>query len=349
MLILSSMKNLIITSIAAICIFMISCKSNPDGNTNADKVKVRVVRPEKTRISFPVRASGSLSSKAEMKLSFKTGGIIENINADEGQVVTKGQVLAQLNLSEIEPIVQQAALGMEKAKRDLQRAENLYNDSVATLEQLQNARTALDFAGAQLRIAQFNNQYSKIIAPARGKVLKKLAEENEMIAPGYPLFLFSSAESDWVLRSALADIDIVKVQINDSAKIYFDAFPGKEFRAIISEIAKASDPYTGTYEVELRLIDKDPLFVSGLIGKVEIIPSALKDYVTIPLNVIHETHEMEGYIFLVRDTGFVREPVKILNFSDSIAYIENNFPLNEIIISDGAEYLTSGSLIDIVE
>jgi len=327
-----------------------SCKNASDiKNRSIDKVPVKILKIEKVNLSFPVRTIGTMASKAEMRLSFKTGGIISRITVDEGQSVQKGQLLARLNLSEVEPMVDQARLGLEKAKRDLQRAENLYNDSVATLEQLQNAQTAVDFARSQLQVAEFNRQYSQIEAPARGKILKKLAEENEMIAPGYPLFLFSSTESDWVLRTVLSDVDVVKIQTNDSARIYFDAFPGKKFKAVVSEVAKTSDPYTGTYEVELRLIERSSQFISGLIGKAEITPSVKKECIMVPISVLHDADDMEGYIYLVRDSVYEKRRVDILHISDSEVYISSDLPSNERVISEGAEYLNPGSVIEIVE
>ena len=247
-------KGYIIGAIFLLGLLAFSCNNRNNDNLQLEnKVPVKVIKLDKVSVSFPVRTSGSLASKTEMKLSFKTGGIISQIAVEEGQLVQKGQLLARLNLSEVDPMVDQARLALEKAERDLQRAQNLYNDSVTTLEQLQNARTAVDYARSQLKIAEFNLQYSQITAPTNGKILKKLAEEHEMIAPGYPLFLFSSSESDWVLRTVLSDVDVVKIQGNDSARIQFDAFPGKNYNAVVSEVAKASDPYTGTYKVELRL------------------------------------------------------------------------------------------------
>jgi RND family efflux transporter MFP subunit len=325
------------------------CKSgNNDKSILENKIPVKVISIKKEFLSFPVRTSGSLASKTEMKLSFKTGGIINRIAVDEGQTVQKGQLLAQLNLSEIESAVNQARLGLEKAERDLKRAENLYADSVATLEQLQNARTAVDYARSQLRIAEFNRQYSQIVAPAKGKILKKLAEEHEMIAPGYPLFLFSSIESDWVLRVSLTDVDVVKIQVYDSAVIHFDAFPNSSFNATVSEIAKVSDPYTGTYEVELRLVSKDKNFFSGLIGKAEIIPSQKKEYEVLPYSALHDADDMGGYIYLAHDSLFEKKHIDILSLSDSMIYFKCDVYGTEKVIVDGGEYLNPGSVIEIV-
>ncbi len=327
-----------------------SCRNYNNGDKKVtDIVPVKTVKTKRVSVSFPLRTTGILASKAEMKLSFKTGGIIDRIVVDEGQSVRRGQLLAQLNLSEIESMVNQTRLGLDKALRDLQRVENLYNDSVATLEQLQNAQTAVDLARSQLKIAEFNRQYSQIVAPARGKILKKLAEENELIAAGYPLFLFSSSESDWVLRTALSDVEVVKIQPNDSARIYFDAFPDKQFKAMVSEIAKTSDPYTGTYKVELRLIDKNPRFASGFIGKATIIPTLKKEYNVLPISAIHDANDLEGYVYLVKDSVYEKKRVDILHVTDSMVYVNGDLTGNEIVITEGAEYLKPGSIFEIIK
>lgn len=328
---------------------LFACKNGKNDNAFIEsKVPVKLIHAVKETVSFPVTTSGLLASKAEIKLSFKTGGIIDRIPVDEGQSVQKGQVLARLNLSEIESMVNQARIGLEKAERDLQRAENLYSDSVATLEQLQNAGSAVDYTRSQLKVAEFNRQYSQIVAPSKGKILKKLAEEDEMIAPGYPLFLFSSAESDWVLRVSLPDVDVVKVQPNDSARICFDAFPKRSYNAVVSEIAKVSDPYTGTYEVELRLVKRDPKFLSGLIGKAEIIPSKKEEYMALPLSALQEADDMGGYLYLAHDSLFEKRHIDIISLSDSMIYFKGSVSSTDSIIIEGGEYLNPGSVIEIV-
>ncbi len=326
-----------------------ACRENEHSESTAEKVPVKIIKANKLKKAFPIRTSGIMSSKSEMKLSFKTGGIIDEIFVDEGQTVKQGQLLAKLNLSEIEARVNQAKLGAEKAERDLQRATNLYNDSVATLEELQNARTAFDVAASDLRIAEFNKKYSMITAPSDGKILKKLAEKNEIIAAGHPLFLFGSREGNWVLRVALSDVNMVKISHKDSAIITFDAFPGVRFKGVVSEIAKASDPYTGTYEVELRLIDRHSGFVSGLIGKAEITPFVKNEYVVLPVEIIHETDDMTGYIYLIKRGGYEKRKIQIRHISDSMIYIGEGLNLNDSIISDGADFLEPGTEIEIID
>ena len=118
-----------------------------------------------------INASGLLSTEDEARLSFKISGIIEKVFVKEGDHVKKGQLLATLKSSEIAAQVQQVELTVE-SQRDYQRADNLYKDSVATLEQLQNAKTGVDIARQNLQQVAFNQQYSRIYAPADGFIVK---------------------------------------------------------------------------------------------------------------------------------------------------------------------------------
>src|ERR1700759_1508126 len=97
-----------------------------------------------------IPVSGQFTTDDEVMLSFKTTGIISKIFVKEGDAIKKGQLLATLNLTETDANLQQVQLAYDKAGRDLQRLNNLYNDSVATLEQGQNAKTTRDLIAQQL-------------------------------------------------------------------------------------------------------------------------------------------------------------------------------------------------------
>ena len=121
--------------------------------TDASVVPVRLATVQQVSRAELVVASGLVSSSEEARLSFKVGGIINKLYVGEGQTVRKGQLLATLNLTEINAQVAQAELAHEKAGRDLGRVIKLYADTAATLEQLQNATTGNSAAKQNLTIA----------------------------------------------------------------------------------------------------------------------------------------------------------------------------------------------------
>ena len=139
------MKTNISILFCALLIF--SCTEKQHEETNKP-IPVRVREASYSLLSLPIYRSGILAASSEARLSFKTGGIIHRIRADEGDRVKQGQILASLNLAEIQAQVKLAESGYDKAFRDLKRIEKLFQDSVATLEQKQDLETAVQVAEA---------------------------------------------------------------------------------------------------------------------------------------------------------------------------------------------------------
>jgi len=323
---------------------------------SAQKIEEKSALPVKTEIVkeqmmvFPVRTSGRLTAKTESKLSFKTGGIIKRIYVDEGQSVKEGQLLAELNLAEIEPRARQAELALQKAKRDFERARNLYNDSVATLEQFQDAKTALEYAQSNAEIAKFNLDYSDIRAPGNGKILKRVSEANEIVGPGQPVFLFASTASSWVVRSNVTDKDIVHINLNDSATIEFDAYPGRTFFGRITETGNMADPYTGTYELEITMKEQPESLVSGFIVRVTVYPSrTAKKMILIPAEALQEGNGIAGNVWLIKDGKPVKQSIGIHSISDNGITVASGLTEGDEIITEGGEYVRDGIEIRKIE
>jgi len=141
-----------------------------DKISGTDTIPVKVINLKQQVSTDSITVSGQFTTDDEIMLSFKSAGIISSMNVKEGDAVKRGQLLATINPTEVTAQLQVAQLANEKAHRDYQRTENLYKDSVATLEQLQNAKTTLDQAQQQLRLAAFNSKYAEIHAPEDGYV-----------------------------------------------------------------------------------------------------------------------------------------------------------------------------------
>jgi membrane fusion protein, multidrug efflux system len=323
-------------------------KQAPVISEEAVKVRTSVVRNES--ISVPVHSTGFLTSDQEVKLSFKTGGIIAKIEVKEGDKVKKGSLLAALNLSEINAQVTQTKNGYEKATRDFNRARNLYNDTVATLEQYQNATTALNVAKSNLEIAQYNLMHSKIVAPENGVILKQLYKTNELVAPGYPVFLFGSAGKSWKIKAGFPDKEIVKINIGDSAKIVIDAWPDVEFKGLVTQIAEMSNPMTGTYEAEISVKDNGFRLASGFVAGVEVYPSESDSFLTVPVQSLIEADDKSAYVYGVTADGKARKiKIEILTLTGTSAAIKGIPAGMTEIVTEGAAYLRDGVKVEVVK
>jgi len=332
-------------------ILLPSCRSNGEQTPETIKTPVMLTEVESLKMARPIHTYGRLATKEEIKLSFKINGIIQRILVDEGQTVRKGQFLARLDLAEIEAQVKQARSAFEKADRDLKRVENLYQEKAATLEQYQNVQTAYQVAQSQLNAAEFNLRHAKIHAPANGRILKRLMEENELVGAGMPVFFFASTEEDWIVRVGISDSDLVRVKLGDPATVRLDAYPALDFQAVVSEIVESADPLTGTYELELKVDPGDKRFVSGFVAEVDIFPSSKNPYFIIPIDALVEADGNRGYVYTVDSSSMTarRLPVKIgFLFEDKVA-VESGLESVSSVVSQGAPYLSDGAAVKFIE
>lgn len=327
-------------------ILLSGCKPTTEKEVTENKaLQVKLWKVEVREYKIPVRAAGMLSTTTEIKLGFKTGGLVRQVSIREGALVKRGEVLAVLDLSEIDAQVNQARIGLEKAERDLNRARNLYRDSVATLEQFQNASSAYELAQSQKRIADFNLEHSRIKAPANGRIQKILVEPNELIAPGHPAILFASTESDWVVRVALTDKDIVKFSLGDSARVEMDAFPDITFQAKITELGAIADPVTGTYEAELRILRANSQFRSGFISRAYIFPTQSSNAAMVPLEALLEASDKRAIVYVYKEGELSRRRIRTGRIVDDLIMVTEGLEPGELVVTAGAKYIREDSRI----
>jgi RND family efflux transporter MFP subunit len=297
----------------------------------------------------PIDTSGIVVTKHEMRLSFKMGGVVRRIQVQEGDVVKKGQRLAEIELTEVGAQVEQARQLADKAERDLKRGENLYADQVISLEQLQDLRTQAAMAAAQFKSAQFNLGYSVITAPRDGMVMRKLAEERELVPAGAPVLVLGESDRGYVVRAALADREIVHVKLGDKGEIRMDAFPGQAMTGTIVEIASAADERTGMFPVEVQFDSAPPRLVSGLVARLRLAPTSEALPLTyVPMAALVEGDGDRASVFVIAGGKAQRRDVRVAFITaDSIA-LESGLSAGEAVITDGALFLENGEAVEVL-
>lgn len=316
-------------------------------------VKLLPLDAQAHQADIPV--SGTFTTDDEVLLSFKTGGIIQRILVREGDAIRQGQTVATLNPVEVDAQVQQAQLAFEKAQRDLQRATNLYNDSVATLEQLQNAQTAKDMAQQQLRTAQFNRNHSVITAPRNGYVLRKLAAEGQLVQAGTPVLQTNGAQSgNWLLRTSVSNREWAAIGLQDTAAVEVESVPGKTFRGFVSRRSEGIDPATGAFTIDIKLTGEKPANIAfGMFGKAVIQVRAKTTEQTgtwqIPYDALLDGNGSSGYVFITNDGKTAKKiKVTVAGMEKDHVIISDGLANARQLIISGSAYLTDSSSIRVI-
>ncbi len=331
---------------------LIACKDKKQEEAVTDDIiPVNVMSLQMDSLQQTINASGQFTTDDETNLSFKNGGIIRKIYVDVGDAVKKGQLLATVDLTEINAMSQQASLGYAKAQRDYERAVNLYKDSVATLEQMQNAKTALDIARQQYISAGFNQNNSEIRATQSGYVLRRFAQEGQITGPGTPVLQINgAANGNWILKAGVSDKQWSAVAIGDKAIITTDALEGKTFAAKVIKKSEGIDPMSGTFIIHLQITDGDKKgMAAGLFGKAIITPSRTTQAWAIPYDALLDSDKNTGYVFVTNDDSTVQKiSVQISNVTNGNVIINTGLENVKHLIVSGSAYLNEDSKIKVL-
>jgi len=342
-------------TVIAVALLLSSCKEHPK-NTNPlsepDIIAVKVSPLSSFRVPTSVQVTGLVSTKDQANYSFKIGGVISRILVSEGDFFRKGQLLATLNTTEISAGLSQSNLGVDKAQRDYDRAMNLYKDSVFTLEQLQNTRTALDVARKGKEAVAFNERYAKIYATSDGFVSKKVANEGEVIGGGMPVLLTNTIQQNasYLLKAGVTDREWSSIKAGQAAKVTLDGFPDQLFEATVYRKLQSADREIGSFQIELKLKLHNVAPPVGMFGKADIEIDQVENAIVIPYNALVEADGKKGYVFTTVGADKVKKiPVNIMKFETDKVYLSDKMDgINQIIISNSA-YLNEQSVVKIIK
>jgi multidrug efflux system membrane fusion protein len=338
-------------SLALASVLLLACsESAPPAAPAAAVQPVRTAPVRRVSAAAPVRATGTIMGKEEARLSFKIPGFVERILVDEGAVVTSGQLLATLKPEEASSRLTQARMAHEKALRDVARAEELHSAGVAALQLVQDARTQEEVARAAVTMARFDAQHAEIRAPSNGVILARLAEANEMVSPGAPVLAFKAAAEGWIARVGVADRDVVRLRLGDSATVEANAYPGQPLAGSVSQIAAAASPATGTFDVEIALTPAALALFSGISARVEIAPSGAEPLAFVPLAALALGDGDTGVIYTLdaERQHAIRREVRVAFLSGEDAALRAGVDGVEQVITDGVTWMRDGTPVRVI-
>ncbi|MGA1676577.1 MAG: efflux RND transporter periplasmic adaptor subunit, partial [Pseudomonadales bacterium] len=288
--------------IVMVCGALSACSApSGDGQAVAPIEKlVQVAEPVAASSSLPVAAMGRLERDEESTLGFLAGGVVDRILVDIGDRVSKGQVLASQAPTALDAALAQAREQEIQARRDRDRAAGLLAKQLVARQVLDDADTRLQLAEAARRSAVFAADNARIVAPADGVVLRRLAEPGEVVGAGAPVLAISGGRGGWRMHTIVADRDGIRLRVNDRATVRIDALGGAEWPARVDRVGGEADLASGGIAIELVLelppSNEIERLRSGLVASARI-DSSQDSGLAIPTAALVAVDQGRGQIF----------------------------------------------------
>ena len=280
------------------------------GNIFRDDSEVINVETEKVgrkTIIQKVNASGKIQPESEVKISATSSAIIDSITVVEGEYVKKNQHLISLdrkqlqaNVDQVTSSVRSASARVKQDKANKERVERIYEQGLASDQELEGAQAAyeisrsqLDQARASLLVSQDALDKARLVSPQNGIVTRINKEAGEMAMGGMFSLDVLMIIADLSRMEVIVDVnenDVVSISIGDASEIEIDAYLDTVFYGVVSEIAHmaetsnfGSQEQVTNFKVKVRMINVPPNIRPGMSATANIITEVRKNSLSIPI------------------------------------------------------------------
>lgn len=335
---------------------------------------VVISRPARETIIEKIPANGKIRPVTEVKISPDVSGEIVELNVEEGDRVQKGDLIikirqdvyislkdrAEASLNSTRAQYRQQKASFDQAEQNYNRNQDLYEKRAISLQEFEASTAEYEMASEQLKAAEFNIESATaslreaeenltktvIYSPIDGIISSLSVEKGERVVGTSQMAGTEMLRiADFNMMEVLVDVnenDIIRITKGDTADIDVDAYPGRTFKGVVTQIANSAKNLTATtsaltdvtnFEVRIRLLpesyadllENDPIpFRPGMSASVEINTDRQDNALTVPLQAVTS----EECIFTYDPSTATVKSVKVSTGIQSIEDIQITGGLN---------------------
>lgn len=284
--------------VAVIVIFaLVKCT----GGKKEEKISFDTAKVEKTNIQTSITATGTIEPVTSVTVGTQVSGIVSHLYVDYNSVVKKGQVIAELDRTNLISELNTAKANLSSAQSSLNyqlsnynRYKELYNKGLVSADEFESARLQYLQAKEQvssskesLQRAQTNLGYATITSPIDGVILSKSVEEGQTVAASFntpELFVIAQDLTDMRVIADIDEADIGGVKEGQRVSFTVDAFPDDQFEGRVTQVRQQATTESNvvTYEVVISAPNNDLKLKPGLTANVTIFTLEKNDVLAVP-------------------------------------------------------------------
>ena len=275
------------------------------GGKKEEKVTFETAKVEKGNIQTSITATGTIEPVTSVTVGTQVSGIVSRLYVDYNSVVKRGQVIAELDRTNLisELNAQKASLASAQSSLNYQqsnyeRYKTLFDKGLVSADEYESARLQYEQAKQQVaqsresvQRAQTNLGYATITSPIDGVVLSKAVEEGQTVAASFNTPELFTIAQDLTNMRVIADIDEADIGgVKEGLRVTFtvDAFPEDTFEGSVTQVRQQATTESNvvTYEVVISAPNVDLKLKPGLTANVTIFTLEKNDVLTVPAKAL---------------------------------------------------------------
>ena len=275
------------------------------GGKKEQKAEFSTAKVEKQNISTSITATGTIEPVTSVTVGTQVSGIVSKLYVDYNSIVKKGQVIAELDKTNLISELNRAKADLSSAQSTLNyetanynRYKTLYDKGLVSANDYENARLSFDKAQQTVRSsrenvqkAQTNLGYATITSPIDGVVLSKSVEEGQTVAASFntpELFTIAQDLTDMRVIADIDEADIGGVKEGQRVSFTVDAYPDDKFEGQVTQVRQQATTESNvvTYEVVISAPNNDLKLKPGLTANVTIYTLEKNDVLAAPAKAL---------------------------------------------------------------
>ncbi len=311
------------------------------GNNNIP-VGIQVIQPR--TFNHYLQTNGETNAKEEAYISPENNGRINKILVEEGDVVKKGQLLAQLNTAVIRNNIEEVKTSLELADTMYRKQKILWDQNIGSQTQYLQAKNKKESLEKRLQTLRSQLAMAQVRAPFDGTIVDIMQKEGEMGSPAARLMHIVDL-SNLLIEANISEEYLSKIQKGDPAIVTFPAFPNFKKRLPVTRIGDYIDKETRTFEIELRLKNPGHKIKPNLIAEVKINDYHDDSAFVVPAIIVKK--DMKGdYLFraVTKNNNIIAEKIYVTpgkSYNDQTKIIKG-ISKNDSIIIAGFNRVSNG-------
>ncbi|MBP3260320.1 MAG: efflux RND transporter periplasmic adaptor subunit [Prevotella sp.] len=278
------------------------------GGKKEEKVEFETAKVARQDISTSITATGTIEPVTSVTVGTQVSGIVAKLYVDYNSVVKKGQVIAELDKTNLISELNTAKANLSSAQSTLNyetanhnRYKTLYDKGLVSANDYESARLSYDKARQQVatsresvRKAETNLGYATITSPIDGVVLSKSVEEGQTVAASFntpELFTIAKDLTDMRVIADIDEADIGGVKEGQRVSFTVDAFPDDHFEGQVTQVRQQATTESNvvTYQVVISAPNADLKLKPGLTANVTIFTLEKNGVLAVPSKALRFT------------------------------------------------------------
>ncbi len=295
-----------------------------------------------------IEIQGIVKADKNIEIRPEMGGTVKAIYVKEGQRVSKGQTLVQLDDATVRNNITQLNTQLALAKTTFDRQERLWKQKIGSEMQFLQAKAQKENLQNNLASLRTQSRKMKIIAPFSGVVDEIFPKNGELTSPQMPVVRLLNLTNVYV-EAEVTETYLPTVKIGTEANIYFPSIH-KEVNSKIAQIGNYINPDNRSFKTRINISNKDRLIKPNLLADLKILDFEA-DGIIIPSTLVQQDQNGNNYVFIINATNeekiVVKKLIDIDNEYNHEVYISNGLTENDTLINTGARLVKAGEIVKI--